>query len=223
MPRLRRAQLKAMFCVAIVTAVAVSDAFGGKPQPPPPSPPPPPHPADVYEWRPDLGGMLDTSTNLVWGYEFRALTGGTAPYNYLASQNYPMRMLETADAFYDEADYYYSIGDTELGDHYTQAAFACEDAASYTNWRFPTKSEAQDALWKSLFRYDIEGYSGYYSTPLGPGLAYDGWAPCWTSTPGKPARGGFRTYWTYTPINGDMGEGPDGYSLDVIWVRTHTP
>ena len=31
----------------------------------------PPASTAVYEWRPELGGVLDTSTNLVWGYSLR--------------------------------------------------------------------------------------------------------------------------------------------------------
>jgi hypothetical protein len=192
---------------------------------PPPPPPPPSAGPEVYEWRPDLGGMLDTSTNLVWGCEFYALSGGTAPFNHLQSVDYPGAMLSTADTYYDAADYYYGIGDVATGDLYTSAAEACEDAATFTNWRFPTLAEAQDAMAKSLFKYDIEGFSGYWATPLGPGIAYDGFTPCWTSTLGKNNQkiNGFPTTWTYTPATGATGLASRGWSADAIWVRTHVP
>ncbi|MGD9858263.1 MAG: hypothetical protein AB7U20_25255 [Planctomycetaceae bacterium] len=217
----RFSQVRTWLLLAAVAALFASTVWAAKPAPPPP--PPPTSGPEVYEWRPDLGGWLDTSRNLVWGYEFRQLTGGTGPYDFLQSRNYPALMLGTADYYYDEAAYYYGIGDLELGDLFFDAAIACEDAASFTNWRFPTKDEASDAIAKKLFKYDIAGWSGYWSTPLGPGLAYDGWALCWTSTAGKKARGGFSTHWVYTPATGDLGEWPNGGDGDVIWVRTHVP
>lgn len=74
--------------------------------------------------------MLDTSRNLIWGYEGYALSGGTAPYDFLNSQNYPAIMQSTAGDFYDQADYYSGIGDTETAALYDEAAGFCEDAPS---------------------------------------------------------------------------------------------
>lgn len=80
MPQLRRAHLAAMCCFTIVAAGALSSAFAGKPQPPPPNP------FLIYEWRPDLGGWLDTQTNLVWGYSFWDLQGTSTGSGYAIPQ-----------------------------------------------------------------------------------------------------------------------------------------
>lgn len=102
MPRFRRVQLVAMCCLAIVAEGALSDVYGGKPKNPPP---PPPDPALIYQWRPDLGGWLDTQTNLVWGYSFYDMLGTSTGSGYGISQSRAVTAATNyADNFYEMAD-----------------------------------------------------------------------------------------------------------------------
>lgn len=105
--------------VSIVATLAVlccSILEAGKPKPPPP----PPDPATIYQWRPELGGWLDTTRNLVWGYNtFPDVLGYGITLNMAIQRaaTYPGMLYDMGLRLEGDADYY-----DDLGDRYTVRA-----------------------------------------------------------------------------------------------------
>jgi hypothetical protein len=173
-------------------------------------PPPPPLGPEVYEWREDLGGWLDTSRNLVWGYDQLGIGGYGITYAQAQqrAQNYAAYLQELADA--------------SQSVHLQAAA---DVAALYDNWRVPTREECTDATAKGLFTYGDGGFNGYSSFPgEPPGLAY-GDTNRWTNDLGKPNEKlyGQATAWAWHPMGGGTGLATLNSLIGVIWVRTHVP
>jgi hypothetical protein len=117
---LRRFQLVAACCLAIIMAGACSEALAGKPKPPPP--PPPPNPFLIYQWRPDLGGWLDTQTNLVWGYSFQTMLGTSTHSGYGINQSMAVA------AAGDYADILYEVADVDLPN-------AAAETTAHADWQ----------------------------------------------------------------------------------------
>lgn len=188
--------------VAACAALLYGAAYGpiveaGKPAPPPP--PPPPLGTEVYEWHPELGGWLDTSRDLIWGYSPSAVDNGYAwPYSFAANiaANYATFL-------------------TNQG-YPTEGAIA----AQYTNWRLPTLAECQDAYAKGFFAYGPDKFNWDTSPAAGAqGLAYGGWNS-WTSTPGTKKDN--QKIWVFNPVDGTSGPSPTGYSwYSLATVRTY--
>jgi hypothetical protein len=195
-----------------VVALALLPASGhGKPGG---NPAPLPLGPEVYQWREDLGGWLDTSTNLVWGYDSLEILGYA--HNFSGSSSvvatYPQILQNFASSQTDPA--------IQL-----VAQNAANVAVQYTNWRMPTLDEARDAMAKKLFVYGPGGLNGYQSVPSLVPVA-GGWLvhAHWTSTAGKPIRGGFPSGYVYVPATGDYGLlGQNSPAAGCIVVRTHTP
>jgi hypothetical protein len=213
--------------------------------------PTPPDPFEIYEWREDLGGWLDTTRNLVWGYDSGGILGYGITYNNAQNfvQNYAATMASTAiqrqnqaDESYAQAAYLYSIGHLEgaqfheqQGDLYASQAAGLTAAATiasqYTNWRLPSLQEALDAVNKGLFTYSNDQYvdadfDGYNSVPQVPpsGLSY-GNIPVWSNDVGgnKNKIKGRDTAWVYLPITGDPGVVTQTSQIPAIVVRTYIP
>jgi hypothetical protein len=234
--------LSTTICLVVATGL-VADATSPQPTPP--------DPFEIYEWREDLGGWLDTTRNLVWGYDSGGILGYGLTYSLAQNfvQNYAATMASTAiqrqsqaDESYARAAYLYSIGELEgalwheqQGDLYASIAAglaaAAPIASQYTNWRIPSLEEALDAVNKGLFtysndQYDDADFDGYNSVPQVPpsGLSY-GNIPAWSNDVGgnKNKIKGRDTAWVYLPITGEPGVITQTSQIPAIVVRTHLP
>ncbi len=187
-------------CAALLYGAAYGPIVeAGKPAPPPP--PPPPLGTEVYEWRPELGGWLDTSRNLIWGYS-------------------PIAMINGGWCGFDGTVAWTTTYPTVL----TNLGFAAEGAvaAQYTNWRLPTLAECQDAYAKGFFAYGPGEFNWDTSPAEGAqGLGYDG-RISWTSTLGTKKDS--KLVWVFDPSNGSAGLVGKGSCIDhLAVVRTHVP
>jgi hypothetical protein len=250
MPQLRRDHLAAMFCLAFVAAGLVSEAYGGKPKPPPP-PPPPPNPFVIYQWRPDLGGWLDTQTNLVWGYSFNDLQGHgitqsmavDAAADY-ANVLYDMALALSAQADQEEdhadwqmeqGDIALANGDPELAADWYAAAEANYAEAQALRDSIPFVEAAGDVADQFTWRLPTKAES---QTALTNGLftygpngfdSYDsspliGFQIPWnvlTWTSTKTSNG--RNCWAYRPLDGSGGNIGVNSQVNAIFVRKHVP
>lgn len=155
----------------------------------------PPASASVYVWRADLGGWLDTSTNLVWGYSSMGIsnTPVTSPQAETFAANYATTLRNSG--YVNEADV----------------------AGQYV-WRLPNLGEYQDAFAKGLFWED--GTTGLYDQSPAAGFqspAY-GWLK-WTSTPGTGKNKKLMYYFETT--GGTWGTATKTSGLNAIVVRKH--
>jgi len=214
----------------------------GKPVPPPP-PPPPVDPTLIYEHRPDLGGWLDTSRNLLWGtYSVTVCTGGAehyddcaalaadysgtltfgaAQYDALSSQyqafgdQYAVSNPTLAAKYYGYAQDYAAAADELLAN--SQAASVVEGA---NRWRMPSKDEFVDAYNKGMFTYGDGGLNAFDTSPV-PGIQPQvAHSLYWTTTPDK----GNRSQWAYDPPAGlSQSVLTSGSYLFALAVRNYTP
>lgn len=101
----RRFSFIALSGLAVLCAIGFhSEVHGGKKTPPPPPPPPPADPFLIYELRPDLGGVLDKNTNLVWGYNFYDIVATSAHSGYGINQQFATGYAANyAALLYDQA------------------------------------------------------------------------------------------------------------------------
>jgi len=120
--------LRLMSCLVPILGVFVlSLAHAGKPTPPPP--PPPPDPATIYEWKPELGGWLDKSRNLIWGYTPTSFEGTNASYQWAVDTvktNYATMLLNTAVNMQAHAQYCLDRSEIEFD--------LAEEAAAIEDW-----------------------------------------------------------------------------------------
>jgi hypothetical protein len=240
MSRLHRGSL------TFVVALAVASALGGKPgggggggggkveSYPPVAPA---YDFEAFESRPELGGVLDTETNIVWGYSMGAIED-IWNYSYTASLNVPGRYPA---CFATAADYHQEYGeycldqavlDPARADQWEALAaehLAMVDplneagnfATQYSDWRLPTVEEAREAIAKGIFTAGEGGLNLWTqhpadATPTPPrgGVLY------WTSTYGGK-RYGNDTAFAYSAQDGGAVRTP-GFCVPIL-VRTHTP
>ena len=112
--------MKRILCslATVALVVAISGFVAEAAKPPPPPPPPPPNPADIYEWRPDLGGWLDTDRNLVWGYDIISLRGTSTHSGYGISHSLATAMAANyASALFEMAESTLEAAATQTEDH----------------------------------------------------------------------------------------------------------
>lgn len=204
----------ATLVVMILGSLHSQLAFGQRSKPQTLPPVTPDHQFEDFEYRPELGGVLDKRLNVVWGYSYVQLEGGWTSYSYVnnfIAPNYSLILTGNGDELHAanlllEAELYYA---------------AAAAAAQYNNWRAPTLDEARSACTRGLFTFGDGGLNLWTPDPLAsPGLPYDG-VLTWTSTTegkGKSMRG-----WAYNPADGGAMLTGLGSALDVILVRTHTP
>ena len=210
----------------------------------------PNHNFGVFVSRPDLGGVLDTSTNVVWGYSHEGVANRHATYAGAMNANswYAATFSEIADDNEGWATHHYvqaaSLWETDpllaqrhlvYADRLTATLVPLREAGTvadhYSNWRPPTLDEARDAVAKGLFTRGETGLNQWTFSPvdLVPGnelpfplgLAYPTHA-CWTSD--TEAKGKYKDHaWVYEPLDGSARRIGKGSAADVIVVRTHTP
>jgi hypothetical protein len=182
---------KGLFALSCLAFALIPSLGQGKGKPgggDPPPPPPPPLGTEVYEWRPELGGWLDTSTNLIWGYSPSVLNNGyAAPYDFSVNQTANYATLLTSAGFP------------------TEGAIA----GQHTGWRFPSLAECKDAYAKGFFAYGPGKFNWDTSPAADPqGLAYGG-GNSWTSTPGTGKDN--QKIWVFNAADGTSGPSPKGY------------
>jgi hypothetical protein len=155
----------------------------------------------AFESRPELGGVLDTETNIVWGYSMGAIEDIWS-YSYTASLNVPGRYPSCFDAKADDAQAYgeYCLQQAAIEPDPTRVPLweaeaaksfaivqplrdAGEIAQQYDNWRLPTVEEAREAIAKGIFTAGSGGLNLWTQHPA-------------DATP-TPPRGG-ALYWTST-------------------------
>jgi hypothetical protein len=211
-------------------------AIGGKPavQAQYPLLPPETNGNANFDWRPDLGGWLDKSANLVWGYQPTTFT--TAVYNWdfarNVARNYPQVLADTSAERFNESQYYASLAEAEP-DPLWKAAFAswsdeayrdfvalaaaAADASKYTNWRMPSLAEYRNAYSRGLFTQGPTGFNMDFGPQDGyqPGLR----AMQWTTDLLKSKK----SAWVYG-VNDD-GQLAIGLNSGVthLVIRNHTP
>ena len=197
----------------------------------------PAHNFTVFESRPDLGGVLDTSTNVVWGYSFGV--EGMHNFDYtsalLAPARYPSMLLETAQKNQEYAEYCLQQMESDPerahlwqaeADKYFATVQPLTDAGTvasqYGNWRLPTFAEAQDAVAKGLFTYGDGGLNKWTWHPAyPPPMAPEGTGWYWSADAGGKKPGGGDSGWTFNAFDGS-GWRIVAFSR-VLVVRTHTP
>ncbi len=154
-----------------------------------------------YEWRPELGGWRDKTTNVVWGYSVLDTINAGVNYSFATSNisNYPQYLFSRAQSLLDEAaswelaasmqtdplvkQRYLDLASSKRADS-ASTTLAATDAKQYTNWRSPTLAEFRAAWNKGLFtrgsgafNLDMTPFNGYQS-------GYGG--STWTSNPPSP-------------------------------------
>jgi hypothetical protein len=162
---------------------------------------------EVYEYRPDLGGWLDTERGVIWGYsvtQSAGWAGGTrsaaerdaAAYPDVLFSEYEWLALES-QRLQDVADSYAQTDPARSQVYAEAAARAGADAAAYldaasaadqfSNWRLPSLAEFQDAYNKGLFSTG----EGGFNMDATPAVGYQEIAgdDHWTSEPVKKIKG----------------------------------
>jgi hypothetical protein len=174
---------------------------------------------EIFEDRyADLGGVLDTSTNLVWGYDAHSFSGIDITLSWLAQigdNGAYLYCLNWALNYYSDPT---SINYDPVKAAEMQSALTI--AEQYT-WRRPTVTEARDAVAKGLFTYGAGGCNIYYGSPIAPNGPFisDPGTFRWTSVAAKPARGGALSAWAWEPDDG-FAELISDSAISCIWVRT---
>ena len=238
-----RTRLLLMICLFVGAAALCRPAAltAGKPTTPPP-PPPSGDPTLIYVYRPDLGGWLDTSRNLLWGtYSLNSCVGGSMPNDQAAAlaADYAATLAD-GSLYYDERSAYwqaqgdlYVLSDPARAARHYQTAQDCADAADElfaqslaasvvegTNkWRLPSKAEFEDAYSKGMFTYGDGGLNGFDKSPT-PGIQPEkAGFRYWTSTVTKN-----RYQWSIDPVAGlSYSEFIIGSRLYAVAVRDYTP
>jgi hypothetical protein len=209
------------FVVAAIVAAVVLVGSANPVQAQPPG-------TAVYEYRPDLGGWLDTARGVVWGYSMSDSTGYSFTRNGAISSAaaYPDLLFSQADLLLSEAQHaqqqadFYAVTDpprsqayADLAAQYEADAAAFEDAATaadqFSNWRLPTLAEFQAASQAGLFTRGANGFNLDMSPAVGYQAGYGG--DNWTSQPTKKVKG---------KDTGLLFDIDDGGST---WMTTGTP
>lgn len=220
MPKFRVARVF-LFTILAASVLVVSASIGtagksaGNTLPPVTVTPEP----DIFESRySDLGGVLDTSTKLVWGYDSHSFSGIGITLSWLAQIGddgaYLYCLNWALNEYSDPANINYDP--VKAAD--MQAAL---NVAEQYTWRRPTVTEARDAVAKGLFTYGAGGCNVYYGSPIAPNGPYisDPNLFRWTSVAGKPARGRTLSAWAWEPDDGYAELLADS-AISCIWVRT---
>lgn len=122
----------------------------------------------------DLGGVLDLTNGVVWGYEpFASLVNAAINYSEgVVNERYLW-------AFEDRAAH-------STPEEHAILAEAQAIAAQFT-WRWPTVFEARDAVAKGLFTFGEGGVDMYYGSPLYavPAVSYGVGNLRWSSSEAK--------------------------------------
>lgn len=200
----------------------------------------------VYEYRPDLGGWLDTERGVIWGYSM-SQSGGYAGYTRSAAERdapaYPDVLFARAEWYVQEAQRRYDLAafyaetDPALSQRYAELAAqdeldaaAYEDAATaadqFSNWRLPSVAEFQDAYDKGLFSNGEDGFNMDATPAVGYQANYG--RNHWTAEPTKNIKGKLNglcfdiTVGTSKWTLADNGK-TYGAILPVMVVRTYVP
>lgn len=195
----------------------------------------PAHNFEAFEDRPDLGGVLDSETNVVWGYSYYAITTAGATYggSLSASDRYPACFAERAAYHQGWGEYYQNRALEEPDQAELYEAVAAEEfrtaqalvdagaiATQYDNWRLPTLAEARSAIAKGLFTYGDEGLNMWTTHPANLEATSPQNGLHWTADyAGK--RKGNDTGWAYSALDGSAVR-TTGVCLEIM-VRTNQP
>jgi hypothetical protein len=185
-----------------------------------------------YEWRPDLGGWRDKSTNLIWGYSITAIANSNSTYAgaQAAAPQYPQYILNQAQDRQSRAQIQENLAASEtdpvrrqrrleLAATFRADAIACtiagSHAATFSNWRVPTLSEFRSAYGKGLFSQGTNAFN-FDAAP------FTGYQPVnrvfyWTSDPA--VRNGSRAT-LFHPGDGGSGLFSVNSNVSVIVVRS---
>lgn len=240
------------FLLTVLTLAALISSGPATAKPPrnPPPPPPPPDPTVIYQWRPDLGGILDTQTNLVWGYSFYDLKGYgiTQAMATSAAADYADILYDIAEfdipafAAQNEAaaeerqaqgDAALAAGDVELANRYYARAQEYRDKADADLDSIPLYMDAADVADQFTWRLPTQQEA---QRAIGNGLfTYgDGGFNGYDATP----RIGFspvielftwtttkvkKNVWVFKPLSGAGVEAGVNSQINAIFVRTHVP
>lgn len=190
----------------------------------------------VYVWRADLGGWLDTSRNLVWGYSLTDSINSTYQYSSAqsAAAQYPVLLAGQADYLLGRAEYCEmraaELAETDPARSQAYAALAVTygqdadaffnaalNAGQFSNWRTPTLSEFQNAWSKGLFSRGANGFNLDMSPAVGYQAGYGG--PHWTSDPANKKKQAP----SFSISDGRSSLVSVTSVLRALVVRTHTP
>lgn len=246
-PRLKRTAW--LSCLAALCGLLLmASVEAAKPAPPPP--PPPPNPAAIYQWRPELGGWLDTQRNLVWGYQLTAVVNGgfsydgaiaTAP-NYAirlatAADDYDVRgtnMLAQADNYQALGDAAYAAGDYELADeYYFQADRRYVRAQEYFDSADIALAAAVNAAQFNNWRIPMKdeavdaSWKGLFSRGATGFNSFDS-SPYVgfqqeNNVPNWTSTLSGKNVWAYYPVSGSTAAISKSSLIGAIVVRTHVP
>lgn len=124
----------------------------------------------------DLGGVLDLTNGVIWGYE---------PHPALWSSNTGFQSATDVNDGYLEI---LAVLAATLPPETAPLAAAAYDVAVQRTWRWPTVFEARDAVAKGLFTFGEGGLNLYYKSPLDevPDISYGVSVVRWTSSEVKP-------------------------------------
>lgn len=191
----------------------------------------------AFQDQPSLGGVLDTETNIVWGYSMAAVED-IWNYSYASNANTPGRYPATFEAaatyHEDYAQYCLDQAATDPDRAHLWEELAAEHAAKvgplrlagsyavqFDDWRLPTVEEARAAIAKGIFT-GPDGLNLWKQHPADAVCGPPRTPPWyWTSTYGGKARGGFDTAWTFNAVDGSART-TTGFAAPIM-VRTHTP
>lgn len=200
----------------------------------------------VYEYRPDLGGWLDTERGVIWGYSLTQSAGWAGATRSAAARDaaaYPDVLFDEADYWHQEAlrlqgqADFYAETDPARSQLYAEAAAAREldaqgfdeaavAADQFSNWRLPSVAEFQRAFDKGLFTTGESGFNMDASPAFGYQENYG--REQWTSEPTKKIKGKLSgaafdiTFGTTSWLPAD-DRGSYGAILRVMVVRTYVP
>jgi hypothetical protein len=185
-----------------------------------------------FEWRSDLGGWRQKSTNLIWAYNITFVGGFTSTYagapntaqGYVQTlQNVAQDRLVRAQFQEDraalETDLARRQARLDLAATFRSDAAACISAAAhasaFSNWRVPTLAEFRSAYEKGLFSQGTNSFN-YDAAPF-TGYQRLNYVSYWTSNPAE-RRGTMAT--VFAP--GDGGNRLVGVNsnVNVLVVRS---
>ena len=123
----------------------------------------------------DLGGVVDLTNGVIWGYELNALS----------FSNYTFQPASQINQWY--LDILAQLAAT-LPPETAPILAAAYEVAAQRSWRWPTVFEARDAVAKGLFTFGGGGLNLYYGSPLyeAPSTSYGLSVVRWTSSEVKP-------------------------------------
>ena len=178
-----------------------------------------PVPADFVDRYADLGGVLDTTTGLIWSYDSYSMGG----FGVTLDGSSGLLAVGANAEYLDELQYLVNFWNDPTRGNNPATATIYQNAltvAKQFTWRLPTVAEARDAVSRGLFTYGAGECNVYYGSPTftAPGVALSpGWR--WSSDLGGKVKGGLDSAWYWDLYDGSAALIGNS-SMGVIWVRT---